>query len=250
MDAGIFKASGFLGILMKRAVLAIFCCAFLLANSHPVRADAVFDQDMASRYLRAAQSGDDEAQFYIGALYSAGIGVPRSDEEAFRWFSRAAGQGHAHAMLILSGLYAVGRGVQKDNVKAYKWAYIVNGASRVEEFRNGSRQLIGVLESRMSPEEINHAKSEAGRWRPVVSGRPVQTTAPSDFSRSAPVATTTPAPATTTTTPAPAPPAPSPPPAAKSTSNEPQDVGKSIKKGDVDSILDQVPQGLRKKFGF
>jgi hypothetical protein len=64
------------------------------------------------------------------------------------------------------------------------------------------------------------------------------------------VAATTPAPATTTTTPAPAPPAPSPPPAAKSTSNEPQDVGKSIKKGDVDSILDQVPQGLRKKFGF
>jgi hypothetical protein len=232
---------------MKRAVLAIFCCALFLANPHPAKADAAFDQDMASRYLRAAQSGDDEAQFYIAALYSAGVGVPRSDEEAFRWFSRAAGQGHAHAMLILSGLYAVGRGVQKDNVKAYKWAYIVNGASRVEEFRNGSRQLIGVLERRMSPEEINYARSEAARWRPVVSGGPAQTAAPSDFSRSAPVAATIPAPATT---PAPAPAAPVAQPPAKSTSNEPQDIGKSIRKSDVDSILDQVPQGLRRKFGF
>jgi TPR repeat protein len=158
---------------MKRVVLAIFCCAFLLANPHPAKADAVFDQDMASRYLRTAQSGDDEAQFYVGALYSAGIGVPRSDEEAFRWFSRAADQGHAHAMLILSGFYTVGRGVRKDNVQAYKWAYIVNGASKVEEFRNGSRQLIGVLEGRMSPAELSSAKAEASRWRPAASGRPI-----------------------------------------------------------------------------
>jgi len=67
---------------MKPALLAI-CCAFFLAGPHQAMADPMFDQDMASRYLRAAQSGDDEAQFYLGALYSAGVGVPRSDEEAF-----------------------------------------------------------------------------------------------------------------------------------------------------------------------
>ena len=237
---------------MKRAVLAIFCCAFLLANAHPAKADAVFDQDMASRYLRAAQSGDDEAQFYVGALYSAGIGVPRSDEEAFRWFSRAADQGHAHAMLILSGFYAVGRGVRKDNVQAYKWAYIVNGASKVEEFRNGSRQLIGVLEGRMSPAELSSAKSEASRWRPVVSGRRTDTTAPSDFSRSAPaVATTNPAPTAPAAAPAPAPAAPSPPPPAKTTSDDnPLDAfSKNLNKGDVDDFLREMP-ALRKKFGF
>jgi TPR repeat protein len=75
---------------MKRALLAISCYAFLLASPHSAKADAVFDQDMASRYLRAAQSGDDEAQFYMGSLYAAGVGVPRSDQEALRWFSRAA----------------------------------------------------------------------------------------------------------------------------------------------------------------
>jgi hypothetical protein len=61
---------------MKRAILAVLCCAVLLANAGGAAADAVSDQDMASRYLQAAKSGDDEAQFYLGALYSAGVGVP------------------------------------------------------------------------------------------------------------------------------------------------------------------------------
>jgi hypothetical protein len=231
---------------MKRALQAIFCCAFLLASAPAVRADPAFDRDMASRYLQAAQSGDDDAQFYLGALYSAGIGVPRSDEEAFRWISRAADQGHSHAMLILSGLYAVGRGVQKDNVKAYKWAYIVGAGSRVDEFRNGSRQLMGVLETRMAPEEVNQAKTEAGQWHAVGTPRRSQAAVP-------PVP---PAPPTVTTAApvAAAPAAPSPEPPAKTTSNEPSspldNLGKNVKKGDVDNLLDQVPQGLRKKFGF
>src|ERR1700761_4449829 len=107
---------------MKRAALPIICSAFLFTSPHAARADAAFDQDMASRYLRAAQSGDDEAQFYLGSLYAAGVGVPRSDQEAFRWLSRAADQGHSHAMLLVAGLYAVGRGVGRNNVEAYKWA--------------------------------------------------------------------------------------------------------------------------------
>ena len=230
---------------MKRAVLAIICHA-LLASPHSARADAVFDQDMASRYLRAAQSGDDEAQFYLGALYSAGVGVPRSDEEAFRWFSRAANQGHSHAMLIVAGLYATGRGVEKNNVEAYKWAYIVNGASRVDELRDGSSQLMGVLEKRMSSDEIYKAKSDAGRWRAVATGRPAPTMPPAaDYSRMAPVV-----PAPTVTGAAPAPTASPAQPSKPSSEDNPLDAfGKNISKGDVDDFLKEMP-GLRKKFGF
>ena len=119
---------------MKRAVVAIFCCAALLANAAGAAADSASDQDMANRYLQAAKSGDDDAQFYLGALYSAGIGLPRSDEEAFGWFSRAADRGNSHAMLITSGLYAIGRGVERDYVKAYEYAYIVGSATKVDEF--------------------------------------------------------------------------------------------------------------------
>jgi TPR repeat protein len=225
---------------MKRLILAVLCCASLLANAGKAAADPVFDQDMASRYLRAAQSGDDEAQFYLGALYSAGVGVPRSDEEAFRWFSRAADQGHAHSMLILAGLYAIGRGVQKNNINAYKWAYIVNGASRVDEFRNGSRQLMGVLEPRMSPEEVNYARSEAGRWRPVVTSR--QSAAP-------PAASTAPAPPPAASATPPTAAANPQPPARTSSDDSSSPLDSLAKKGDIDSFLREVPS-LRKKFGF
>ncbi len=94
---------------MKRAFLAIICGAALMASTVASVADVVSDKEMAERYSQAAQSGDTDAQFYLGALYSAGVGRPRSDEEAFQWFSRAADHGHSHAMLVLAGVYAVGR---------------------------------------------------------------------------------------------------------------------------------------------
>jgi hypothetical protein len=255
---------------MKRALLAIFCCAFLLAVAHSAHADPVFDQDMASRYLRAAQSGDDEAQFYLGALYAAGVGVPRSDQEAFRWFSRAADQGHSHAMLLVAGFYATGRGVEKNNVEAYKWAFIVNGASRVDEFRDVSNQLMTLIGKRMSSEEIDRAKGAAGRWHAAGTGRTTPTAPPAptaDYSRTTPVApaptptadysrTTPVAPAPTPTV-AIAPPAAAPPPAAptpqpskSSSPDNPMDaLGKNFSKSDVDDFLKEMP-AMRKKFGF
>jgi len=235
---------------MKWAVLATFCCAFLLASPRSACADPVFDQDMASRYLRAAQSGDDEAEFYLGALFSAGVGVPRSDQEAFRWFSRAANQGHAHAMLLVAGFYAIGRGVEKNNVEAYKWAYIVNGASRVDEFRDGSSQLMNLLAKRMSPDEIERARNDAGRWRAVGTGRPAPTTPPAaDYSRAAPVVS---APTVTSAAPAPAPPptAPAAQPSKPSGNDNPMDAfSKNFSKSDVDDFLREMP-AMRKKFGF
>ena len=105
-----------------------------------------------------------------GRSHSAGVGRPRSDQEAFRWFSRAADQGHAHAMLIVAGLYASGRGVTKDNVKAYSWAYIVASASKVDEDRNGARQLMSLLMKRMTSDEIGRAVVAARAWRAVRTG--------------------------------------------------------------------------------
>jgi TPR repeat protein len=159
----------------------------LLANVADAAADSASDQDMANRYLQAAKSGDDDAQFYLGALYSAGVGLPRSDEEAFRWFSRAADQGHSHAMLITSGRYAIGRGVQKDHVRASAYATIVSSVTKVDEIRNGSRQLMGVLEPKMTPEEINRANSDASRWHAVSNPSQVKVSAPADNTRATPL---------------------------------------------------------------
>jgi len=240
---------GMLGNFMKRALLAIICGAALLASSVAFAADPASDRDMADRYAQAAQSGDSDAQFYLGALYSSGVGRQRSDEEAFRWFSSAANQGHSHAMLVLSGMYAVGRGAPKNNAKAYMWAYIVSVGSRVDEFRNGSRQLMGVLDSRMTREEVDQAKAEAGRWRAVTTTArtdikaDIKTDVPADSltrdSQPQPSssAAARPSPATTASTSADSDSAPGP-------------RNPSIKKNDIDAIMDRVPSGLRKRFGF
>jgi TPR repeat protein len=213
------------GNLMKRALAAMLLGTALVAS--PIAyADSVSDKEMADRYFQAAQAGDNDAQFYLGALYSSGVGRPRSDEEAFRWFSRAAEQGHSHAMLVLGGLYAIGRGGPKDNISAYKWAYIVSVGTRVDEFRNGSRQLMGVLEGRMKPDEINQAKADAGRWRAVKS----------------PAAPAAALPATASNPP------PQPAPAAPKQTPAPSET--PSKKSDVDSLMDKVPSELRKRFGF
>ena len=230
---------------MKRLVVAMVLSAALLANAGGAAADSASDHEMANRYLQAAQAGSDDAQFYLAALYSAGVGVPRSDEEAVRWFTRAAEQGHSHAMLILAGLYAVGRGVPKDNIKAYKWAYIVGSASRVEEFRNGARQLMGLLETRMTPDDVNLAKSDAGRWRATPGSKPAQTAAPAAV-QPLPVAPAPPASAPAVSAAAPQPAAS---PVAPAAAPQPAAPAPQAKKSDTDDLMNQLP-ALRKKFGF
>jgi TPR repeat protein len=221
---------------MKRAILAILSFAALTSVGSAAD-DSVADRNMASLYLQAAQAGDGDAQFYTGALYSAGIGQPRSDEEAFRWFSRAADQGHSHAMLILGGLYAIGRGVQKENIRAYKWVFIVSSTSKTEEFRNGARQLMGLLENKMTPGEINQAKLDAGGYRVAPS------TPSTGQIKLLPAPALPPRPPVAAANTQPPPATPAPPPPAKTTDD-------TAKKDDLDGMLDRVPQGLRKRLGF
>jgi len=145
----------------RRLAIALCCATAASGISNRADADAVSDAQMAQVYSRAARDNDEIAQFYLGALYSAGAGVQQSDTEAFQWFSRAANQGHAHAMLILGGLLAIGRGAPKDYVGSYKWAYIVAMGSQIEEFRKDAQQLIGLLEPKMTPTQIAQAKADA-----------------------------------------------------------------------------------------
>jgi hypothetical protein len=214
---------------------------------------------MANHYEQAAQAGDDDAQFYLGALHSAGIGRTRSDAEAFRWFSRAADQGHAHASLIVAGLYASGRGTAKDNVKAYSWAYIVTSASKLEEDCNGARQLMSLLMKKMTSDEIGRAVVAARAWRAVrVAGAGKNASIERALEQDQPAAAAPP--------PAPAvvQPAPAAQPSTVVSQSAPSNVTvspaspkatsafsvKNAKRDDARELLDQVPQGLRKRFGF
>ena len=168
-------------------------------------------------------------------------------------------------MLIVAGLYASGRGVAKDNVKAYSWAYIVASASKVDEYRNGARQLMSLLMNRMTSDEIGRAVVAARAWRAVrVAGAGkasgIERAADGSSDQPAPAAPP-PAPAVVQPAPAAAPssavsqPAPSnttvlpasPKATSAATSAAP---AKNAKRDDVRDLVDQVPPGLRKRFGF
>jgi hypothetical protein len=109
---------------------------------------------------------------------------------------------------------------------------------------------MGVLEKRMSPDDINRAKSDARNWRATATSRPAPTAPPAaDYSRTAPVV---PAPAATSAAPAATPTqttaAPTPQP-SKSPDNPMDAFSKNFSKDDVDDFLKEMPR-LRKKYGF
>ena len=57
----------------------------------------------ALRYLEAAEKGDAKAQWNVGLMYLAGLGVPQDLVAAEQWIEKAAAQGYADAMAVRTG---------------------------------------------------------------------------------------------------------------------------------------------------
>jgi len=68
-----------------------------------------------------AQSGDPEAQNYVGEIYEKGLGVEPDYEMAHVWYKKAARQGYSKAQINLGYLYERGLGVKKDKAIALEW---------------------------------------------------------------------------------------------------------------------------------
>lgn len=56
-------------------------------------------------FLRAAVSGDPDAQVNVGWMYDTGTGVRKDLKEALRWYRRAFGQGSAIAATNIGTIY-------------------------------------------------------------------------------------------------------------------------------------------------
>ncbi|HUW26914.1 MAG TPA: tetratricopeptide repeat protein [Gallionella sp.] len=68
-----------------------------------------------------AEQGVSEAQFILGSIYEAGIGVPQNYTEAVKWYRRAAEQGNTKAQSKLGAMYDIGIGVPQDYTEVIKW---------------------------------------------------------------------------------------------------------------------------------
>jgi hypothetical protein len=78
-------------------------------------------EDRLAQLQKQADSGDANAQFFLGAMYYEGLGVPKNAAKAVEWYQKAAAQGNASAQFNLGAMYYGGVGVPKDAVKAVEW---------------------------------------------------------------------------------------------------------------------------------
>jgi TPR repeat protein len=73
-------------------------------------------------FRQAAERNDSSAQMRIGYLYEDGLGTPRNEAEAAKWYLRAAQNKYSPtAYLPLWAMYKSGRGVNKNQDEAAKW---------------------------------------------------------------------------------------------------------------------------------
>jgi TPR repeat protein len=70
---------------------------------------------------RAAEQGNTEAQFWLGAAYEEGRFGTTDYQAAFKWLVKAAEQRHSAAQVILGEMYEEGEFVSQNYVMAAKW---------------------------------------------------------------------------------------------------------------------------------
>lgn len=72
-------------------------------------------------YRKAAEQGNNTAQFNLGYMYDEGVGVSKNDVEAVKWYRKAAEQGDSWSQYYIGTLYHTGDGVDQDFEEAIKW---------------------------------------------------------------------------------------------------------------------------------
>ena len=72
-------------------------------------------------YRKAAQQGDRDAEYNLAVAYVFGKGVDKDMKTAADWYRKAAEQGHAAAQYSLGLSYAMGEGVKQDREQALHW---------------------------------------------------------------------------------------------------------------------------------
>ncbi|MFO7594698.1 MAG: tetratricopeptide repeat protein [Pseudomonadota bacterium] len=80
-----------------------------------------FDKSTIPEIEKAAEAGDAEAQFKLGALYANGKGVKQDSKAAAQWLRKSAKQGMAPAQTLLGWCYAGGNGVSRNPGEAIEW---------------------------------------------------------------------------------------------------------------------------------
>lgn len=110
---------------MRRMMKALIFLALLCGDARWASAQDPFvafgSQDYATAlagFQTLAGQGNPNAMNNLGLMYANGLGVPRDDAVAVKWYGQAAALGHIGAINNLGGMYEMGYGVPQNYAAA------------------------------------------------------------------------------------------------------------------------------------
>lgn len=119
------------------------------------------DYQLALRLFEAAAAMNDSAAYYwLGEIYSIGLGVDADPDTATRWYLlAAANQGNADAQFELGLAYVDGDGMEVDYTVAYMW-FDLAADGRIP----AATARLDALTEAMTPDQIAGAQTLARNW--------------------------------------------------------------------------------------
>ena len=118
-------------------------------------------------FQKAATQDEARAESYLGIMYSQGQGVNKDSAEAAGWFRKAAEQNDAVGQVYLGKVYMEGDGLPIDFVQAHLWLSLAKQRGQAAQ----AASLLEELRPKMTPTEIESAKSLAQSYKPTPASR-------------------------------------------------------------------------------
>jgi len=87
---------------------------------NPDYSDAEIAEHWSKAYGPIAEGDRAIAQYFLGAMYENGFGVPQDNQQAVRWYTKAAEAGYVAAQYTLGKMYQEGKRVKRDFVQAVR----------------------------------------------------------------------------------------------------------------------------------
>lgn len=112
-------------LLVAMLLLMVAGCQTTGGNKQLAEAVMAFEQGRYQQAVpeihRLAESGNVDAQAFLGSMYASGEGIRRNLKQAFYWQEKAAESGHARAQYNLGVMYSRGMGTKQNMGSAARW---------------------------------------------------------------------------------------------------------------------------------
>jgi TonB family protein len=114
-------------------------------------------------YRRAADQGNINAQSDLGKAYQEGRIFEKNEGEALFWHRKAAEQGNLDSQFAVGSMYLKGQGTPPDYIQAYMWLDLCSVGS-VDKPNKEAAEIRDSLAEKMTSEQIAEARRLANEW--------------------------------------------------------------------------------------